>query len=90
MLVFFLTQSMEAEANDTLTVRTTLVNVNCTLQEIQEQSVRFLALLDSSPPSLTSYSRTTSYQSLTAGLPPGKHYGTADNHTEHLCESEID
>ena len=50
---------MEAEANGTLTVRTTLVNVNYTLQEIQEQSVSFLTLLDPSPLSLTSYSITT-------------------------------
>ena len=50
---------MEAEANGTLTVRTTLVNVNYTLQEIQEQLVSFLTLLDPSPLSLTSYSRTT-------------------------------
>ena len=50
---------MEAEANGTLTVRTTLVNVNYTLQEIQEQLVSFLTLLDPSPLSLTSYSITT-------------------------------
>ena len=73
---------MEAEANDTLSVRTTLVNVNYTLQEIQEQLV--------SSPCLSFFPYLIfKNHFLTAGLPPGKHYSTADNHTKHLCESEI-
>ena len=79
--VYLSTQDMEmAEANDTLTVLGTLMTINCTLQKIQKQSVSLLHLLSQF---------IFEIHSLTAGLPPGKHYSIADNHTKHLCESEI-